>query len=266
MTLIESGDSMFSFFKHKKEEIKESKRVIITIHGYGRRRSHEFDNLTRWGNDLEVVQFDLFDIQDESDNDWMIWTSRAKEKCEYYLRNGYTVDVIGFSMGGVIASYIAATCEINRLVLIAPAFNYLNLDKIYSAFAKQASKFFSNDEAKETSDKVVLPASFDNTFMSLVKELKKYIAYVKCPVLLLHGDKDEVIPVRSSLWAFDQIPHQQKQLILLHNGPHRMLMDRHVGYSTFQTIKSFLQGDILPDQKISFSPDPLHELDQEESL
>ena len=256
---------MFAFLRRKSEPAAEAKKVLLTIHGYGRRRSREFDNLALWCSEdqMEIIQFDLFDLYDEKDNDWMLWAARAKKTCEDYIRKGYVVDVVGFSMGGVIAAYVAATCEVHRLILLAPAFHYLNFDKIYTAITKQASRFFSSEENKSSSE-IVLPASFDNTFISIGNGLKKFIAHVQCPVLLLHGDQDEVIAVRSSIWAYEQIPHARKQLFLLHGGTHRLLMDPQVGYSAYQLICAFVAGKLIPNREITFAPDPLAEMCKEE--
>ena len=64
------GDTMFEWIKHfyKKDnnnstEEKALEPVIITIHGYGRRRKHEFDNFASWGKQdgFEIIQFDMYD-------------------------------------------------------------------------------------------------------------------------------------------------------------------------------------------------------------
>ena len=62
-----------SFFQTRKRP------VIITIHGYGRRRSHEMDNIAAWARkeDFDVVQFDLYDLFDENDCDPKQWLKRA---------------------------------------------------------------------------------------------------------------------------------------------------------------------------------------------
>ena len=58
----------------------KAKPVIITIHGYGRRRSHEMDNLAAWAKDerFTVIQFDLYDLFDEEDCDPKQWLARAE--------------------------------------------------------------------------------------------------------------------------------------------------------------------------------------------
>lgn len=254
------------FASAKQDEIKKQKQkpVIITIHGYGRRRKHEMDNLVLWSQSegYEIVQFDMYDLFDEHDNDWMKWVTRAKNVVNTYELANREIYLIGFSMGGVIASYLAATSpNVKKLILLAPAFNYLHVDTITSVISKSAAGFFSNDKDKKP--EIEIPRSFYGAFMDLVKALKKYIAEVPCPVLILHGDEDEVIPLRSSTWAYDKIPHEDKKLIILHEGHHRLLMDPKVSWETYQIAKLFLDDRILHGQKIPFAPDILEQYQKE---
>ncbi|MEG0423260.1 MAG: YqiA/YcfP family alpha/beta fold hydrolase [Erysipelotrichaceae bacterium] len=242
----------------------KEKHVIIAVHGYGRRRKHELDNLANWGkkDGFEVIQFDLFDMDDEQDCDWMKWVNRAKEVVDRYVLNDYQIDLVGFSMGGVIAAYLAATCPIHRLVLIAPAFSYVNVENITSMITKSATSFLGTDK-KEKKYKE-LPKSFFAAFGETVKSLKKYIAFVECPVLILHGDEDEVISLKSSMQAFEKIKHDRKRLLIFHGGHHRLLMDQKVNWEVYQNIKLFIQGAILPDYEVINAPDIMDQLELHE--
>lgn len=250
----------------KQEDTKKQKQqpVLITIHGYGRRRKHEMDNLALWSEKegYEIVQFDMYDLFDEQDNDWMKWVTRAKNVVNTYELANREIYLLGFSMGGVIASYLAATSSnVKKLILIAPAFQYLHMDTITSVISKGAAGLFSSDKDKKP--EIEIPRSFYGAFMDLVKALKRYIGEVQCPVLILHGDEDEVIPLRSSTWAFERIPHEQKKLIILHGGHHRLLMDQKVNWETYQIVKLFLDDHILHGQQIPFAPDILEQYQRE---
>ena len=92
--------------------------VILTIHGYGRRRSHEMDNLVNWAKKehFDIIQFDLYDLFDERDCDPRQWLDRARAQVEKVLAEGRSHYLLGFSMGGVIASYLASLYPIEKLV------------------------------------------------------------------------------------------------------------------------------------------------------
>ena len=94
-----------------------------------------------------------------------------------------------------------------------------------------------------------MPRSFYSAFMGCVKEHKNDIRKVNCPILLIQGDADEVIPTRSSEWAYEQISHDQKKCIFLHGGKHRLLQDKSVQDVAFLLIDDFLQDKLLPLKK-----------------
>lgn len=244
---------------HKEEFTKETvnKPVIITIHGYGRRCKHEFDNLALWGkkDGYDIIQFDMYDIFDEQDHDWMRWIAKTKDIL--HQNQNREIYLVGFSMGGVIASYLAATNNIHKLILLAPAFSYMNLDTIAGVISKSYSSLMKPNNKTDT---IELPRSFYVAFMDLVKNLKKYIQQVPCPVLIMHGDVDEVIATRSSIQAYNNIPHERKKLVILHGGHHRLFMDESVNWECYQIIKLFFDDHILHDQKIEQAPDIMNTL------
>lgn len=254
-----------SLFHGRDEAYKASKQppVIITIHGYGRRRKHEMDNLVLWAKSdqqlsaYEIIQFDLYDLFDEKDCDWQKWVARAKTMINEQELKGRNIVLVGFSMGGVIAAYLAATSpNVKKLILLAPAFQYLHMDAITSMITKSAASWFGSD-GKEASEEIAIPKSFYSAFTEVVKQCRPYIAKVNCPVLLLHGDEDEVISMKSSIYAYDRIPHEQKKLIMFHGGHHRLLMDETVNWEVYQVIRLFLTDRILHGKAIPQSPDIL---------
>lgn len=59
---------------------RRRKRVLIAIHGFGRRKQEDFHYLkTMCETDsrLEYRCFDLYD-EDKNDKEWLIWVARAK--------------------------------------------------------------------------------------------------------------------------------------------------------------------------------------------
>ena len=55
----------------------------------------------------------MFDIEDQTDTDWTAWVSKAKDlitDVAYYN----DIVLVGFSMGGVIASYLANSYRVKN--------------------------------------------------------------------------------------------------------------------------------------------------------
>lgn len=84
---------------------RRKKRVLIAIHGFGRRKQEDFHYLKTMceaDSGLEYRCFDLYD-EDKNEKEWLVWVARANQEVTAYLEKGYEVTLLGFSMGGVIA-------------------------------------------------------------------------------------------------------------------------------------------------------------------
>ena len=232
----------------KKEE--KEKRVIVCIHGFGTRKTHEYDNFKYWSKEnMNLVTFDIYVLENETDHNPEVWISRCESVVDSYLKAGYKVDLIGFSMGGVLATYLASKYDIGRLFLIAPAFEYMNTNNVVS---KTKDIFVKKDVETKIP---VIPFSYTQCFMEVVKRCKDSIKEITCPVCIVHGNKDEVISYKSSMNAFDLIPHDNKRLFLIHNGVHRMMMQKECANEIYQIFKLFMDRTILPDHPISMCKD-----------
>ncbi len=226
------------FKKEKKvENVVEEKNVIIAIHGFGLRRTKEFDNFKLW-HEQEIVVFPIYDLENKEDCVASTWIKRCEQRIEHYIEQGYTIQLIGFSMGGVIATHLASKYKIERLFLLAPAFDYLNIVNIVSS-VKNKVMF------DEKAHKHKMPSNFTSCFMEVVKTCKDSIEYVTCPICIVHGYNDEVIPLRSSLSAYKRIQHDNKQLFIINEGKHRMMLNEHTAWETYQIFKLFMQKSIV---------------------
>ena len=175
--------------------------ILFTVHGFGRNVSNEFNPLAAYfkKKHYPVVQFNMYDLNDDNDVDYNQWIQRAEDKLRHTLKAGRPVIILGFSMGGVIASYLASIYPVRSLILVAPAFQYLDLPKV----TKQGVKFvkeLGNKEKDEAASKRT------KAFTRIVSNYKESINAVDCPVLILHGLNDEVIPLDSSKNAYEKIP------------------------------------------------------------
>lgn len=244
---------MFDRFRNlfnKTEVIPTKPKVLITIHGFGVRRELEMEQLVAYARDRfpEIITFNMFDIDDSNDDDYMKWIQRAEIVIQKELNDNKEIYLLGFSMGGVIASYLASKYAVRKLVLVAPAFIHFNLENYTTMLIKGANQLLSSK--KEYDLKPKMPLSFYNGFLDCVKQYKHTIEKVSCPVLILHGDSDEVISKRSSEWAYEHISHSMKRCIILHLGKHRLLQDQNCKDVAFFLIESFLSDKLLPIKTI----------------
>lgn len=214
---------------------RRKKPIIVTIHGFGRNLSHEFDSLARYlkAKKYEVIQFDMYDLNNPNDANYKDWVQRCEAKLSLAIKENPNVILIGFSMGGVIASYLASIYKVQSLILCAPAFEYLDIKKVTGLFKK------SDKEKKGPSSKQY------QVFTKIVSQYKESISQIECPVLMLHGTSDEVIAPSSSSHAYKKIPAQKKRLIYIEDAKHRMLYDGRMEQTIFTIIEQMLENRIF---------------------
>ncbi|TFG81220.1 MAG: carboxylesterase, partial [Erysipelotrichales bacterium] len=197
-----------------KQEITVRKPVLYCIHGYGVRRTVEFEPLRKYFENLgyRVVTPEIFDQQDEQDTLATVWVKRAEDGLASLLEQNEMIWLVGFSMGGVIASHLAATYKVERLVLLAPAFEYLTFKTVMGKVEEAARSVIKKSD-KPASDYPSLPDAFFPVFRETVALCKESITNVFCPVLIIHGTADQTIPVSSSRFAYAKIPHMDKLML-----------------------------------------------------
>lgn len=167
------------------------------------------------------------ELDDVSHDEWIDTAERAMEQllktCEY-------VYVIGFSMGGMIAAYLAANYPVEKLVLLAPARKYISLGKIAKKIGEVVvdvfrgtlddNIFYTNVRAKRGE----VPLKSNIEFAKLVQHTKTYLDEVTSPVLIIHGKEDSVVPVSTVKSLDEEIPSENKQIVVFDQSDHLLCL------------------------------------------
>lgn len=219
---------------HKKE-------LVITIHGFGRKTEHEMDPLASYLQKagFEVWKFSYYDPENLKDTDFRSWILRCEAKLRKAVDEKRKIHLLGFSMGGVVASYLASVYPAVDLLLAAPAFYPLDFNKIQKA---AVSKVISSG----TPDSQSMSTEQTRAFLNVVSRYRDSILQVDCPILILHGTGDEVIQPKSSRRMFEQIENPNKYLVFLEGAHHRFLYDGAYESLAFPMIRDFFRGEIKP--------------------
>lgn len=233
------------------------KKAVLVIHGFGadiyenkyiveylkKDKHYDIYDFTLPGHEKAVIE--KVKYQD--------WIDESKKQLENLINNYKSVYLIGHSMGGVIASYLASQYrEVKKLVLLAPAFKYLNftqnredIKKIYTLKQKKYKIEYREELYHEIISKMRrLPLFTIIEFVKLVNKYKKYAKGVKCPTLIIHGDEDELVPVSSSKYIFGEIGTKRKYFTLVKEVKHRMLLSKKQDIIS-KYIRDFLKGGLL---------------------
>ncbi len=136
-----------------------------------------------------------------------------------------TIDVIGFSLGGALASYLASVRYVRKLVLLSPANkylrigfyhkyrkNYLNLKKRYKILKRKndpraESYKIKVKSLKENNSRSVKMALFDlfphytlytlSVFSKLISFVNKNLLEINSKTLICWGELDQLVPYKS---------------------------------------------------------------------
>ena len=193
----------------------KNKKAVLLIHGFAG-GSYDYGELI---NDLQLLDdFDVFSftlpgherliINNVKREDWLTESERQLKKI---INNNYKeIYLIGHSMGGVIAVYLAGKYkEINKLVLGAPAFLFFNFKDSNFKFkdgVKMLPKLFKRGKLRETFSRVFkVPFKTVKEFSFLAQEHKNDIKNVTCPTLILWGNEDDIVPREGVDFVFDNL-------------------------------------------------------------
>ncbi|QGQ44066.1 alpha/beta hydrolase [Metabacillus sediminilitoris] len=156
------------------------------------------------------------------------WVECAEQELLALMDEVDEVYVIGFSMGGVIASYLAAKYEVKKLVLLSAAIYYVNPKQILLDCKEMIKDFWNGNlnqnelynRYKRKLLETPLRATFE--FQKLVKKVKPYLNELTLPVLIIQGECDGIVPVKSAHYLYKTIPSKEKVLRLLPCSKHHV--------------------------------------------
>lgn len=199
-------------------EVENPKGVLLYFHGNA-------GNLARWGEITNFFkQFD-YNILVMDYRTYGKSTGTLSEKALFddaqlfyaYLKKSWPenqIVVYGRSLGTSIATYIASENTPKKLILESPFYNMSEL---------------ANSRYPFLPTKYLLKYNFNtNDFME----------HVRCPVMILHGSNDDIVPFESGQKLSKLLPPGQLEFILIPEGSHNNL----VTFSEYQlAIQHFLQ-------------------------
>lgn len=176
------------------------------------------------------------------------WMMEAELALKRLSKRVDRVIVVGFSMGGLIASYLTLRYRIDRLVLLSAAAKYISpkvlLDDVRIMLVESITKkhtpntFYHLYNYKFTHTPI--RATFE--FLRIVKMVKPYYYNIKIPVCIVQGKRDGIVPFSTAQLLFDSIGSTEKELVESSVGKH------HICYSDdcddwFEKVLLFMKKD-----------------------
>lgn len=190
---------------------------------------------------------------------------------ESLLTNYDRVDVIGYSMGGALATYLATKYDFGKLVLLAPANKYFNLYLPFSK-AKYAIKLLyeiqkalllrNQEDYEQTKAKIALILKDDLQSLKLAKAryLKSYFRHayrefkliiekvnenannIPNPCFIAWGKLDQLVPKEAVEYIYNLCTNKNKKFKIYEDLSHLLLLSPNCE-ELVQDIEEFLEEE-----------------------
>ena len=226
--------------------------AVLVIHGFcgGLWENEYLVNYLQQYKKLDIYAHTLPGHEKDflSKIDYNEWIESEEKHLVELLKKYKNVIIIGHSMGGVIASFLATKYKVKKLILISPAFEYLNFSqnkqdlKDIKAIINEKNNY---SIYKDFPTKLIRYSPLVlNEFRKLVKKYKECVKDITCQTLILHGTEDELVNIDASKYAFENIKTDKKFLTLIKGVRHRVfLSDRKKEISEY--IYKFIKGGYI---------------------
>nr|WP_263323823.1 alpha/beta fold hydrolase [Neobacillus sp. Marseille-Q6967] len=156
------------------------------------------------------------------------WIDHAENELKKLIQSCDQVYVIGFSMGGMIASYLAAKYPVDKLVLLSAAALYLNPKQMASEIRSMVKDTIkgnlSNNELFQRYKRKIKATPITATFQfrRLVSFIKPLLPQVEVPTLIAQGECDGVVPPKSAEYLYRTISAKTKKLAYIKDSNHHI--------------------------------------------
>jgi len=165
---------------------------------------------------------------------WNDWIEAAGREAEIIAGQHGEFDLIGFSMGGVLAAHVANRYPVRRLVLLNAAAIYISPRR----FLQEVAGAFQDQEWERLGKIKQTPLHATFQFMRVVRSAKPMWRGIQVPTLIAQSGKDPVIHPHSALVLADKIPGP-KQVRIFPESKHLICLGQEAD-SLFNTVEQFL--------------------------
>ena len=226
------------------------RKAVLIIHGFagGTYDEEELANYLKLNTRYDVYQFTLPGHSGKIRHvKYQEWINSSENMLNTLIDHGYNkIYLIGHSMGGVIATYLAGKYkEVKKMVLAAPAFQYLQVENEklnVKDSIKATPKIFKTYGTNILIERFLKAGvSSAKEFVSLVKQYYNTPKTVTCPTLILQGKNDNIVPLSSSEYVYNNLSSRVKKIEYLENVTHDVFR-KNKKKEIFELVKTFLEA------------------------
>ncbi|MEK7702989.1 MAG: alpha/beta hydrolase [Nitrospirota bacterium] len=199
----------------------KAKRVFLLLHGNGGNISHRVEQIKRLYDQLQVSIF-ILDYREYGKSDGKVSEAGtyldAEAAYDYLAKLTHQGNIIvyGHSLGAAVAVELAVRRKVGALILESPFLSILEMAKVQYGWLPLSG---------------LITTLYDN--QSKIKKLH-------LPLLILHGDADELVPYGHGQRLFYEA-NEPKQFYTVKHAGHNNL-DLVGGAAYYKTIANFLEA------------------------
>jgi carboxylesterase len=168
---------------------------------------------------------------------WTDWVESA-EKHAIWMADTYgSFDLIGFSMGGLLAAYLASRYPVRRLILINASVVYVSPGRLLSTIREDWK--YRDQEYFYKVKSTPLRAAWQ--FTRLVRHLKPELSNVTVPTFIAQSERDHVIHPLSARYIYEKVGGY-RELRWYPRSKHLICHDEDAQH-LFQEVSEFLEKE-----------------------
>ncbi|HWJ77479.1 MAG TPA: alpha/beta fold hydrolase [Niallia sp.] len=176
-------------------------------------------------------------------HEWLVYAEKELEKL---LNTHEKVYVIGFSMGGLIASYLTTQYPVDKLILLSAAAYYINPRQLGKDITKIVLDLVKGKQSENelyiryTNKIKNTPLAAAIQFRKLVRYVRPKLPEVQIPTFIAQGDSDGIVPLKSAAYLYNTIRAEQKRIIYVKDSKH-LICHSDSSQHLFEEILAFLK-------------------------
>lgn len=217
-------------------------------------RSH-----TDW--QVEVISLpghgETLHLKNANHEEWIQAAEEAMKKLDQLCDKIY---LVGFSMGGMIASYLSAKYpKSSKLVLLSASGKYLNYKQLTKEWLELAMAGLKGEwkdnflfqQYKRKLKPGVVPLKALLEFRKCVNFTTPYLHEVRCPVLIAQGLQDSMVPFKTAHYLEKEIP-AKTEVVFFEKSKHLICLGDDKD-DLNESVFSFLMRDQDEDSNLANS-------------
>lgn len=207
-----------------------SKAVGIFVHGYRSTRSGEKSKAFMANAIQQGYSWKSFDLRGHGESDGLFEEFTLKNALDDLLGvldsvSEQRVLLVGSSMGGWLSLLAAQRRlpKVKAIMLIAPAINFVQ--NLFDSLPKQELDSWASAGIREFTD-IYSGSTYKLNHQIMDERNSPALPPTKwpihCPIKVIHGDQDEVVPLARSRQFVDQYNFKNIELQVVNGGDHRL--------------------------------------------